>query len=145
MVKVPGSGEEIDFIQNINPPGGGKEATGLVTRFTTADNFEQGWQPFELKIFSQVDIVNIITNGYLSDITHYIYSIDRNKIQAKIDELETISDKTPHPGFTEDDVYNLKEYLNFSFRDHFIIKDLNNLNFWDDLAFKRAKLKAPMP
>ena len=134
MVKVPGSGDEIDFIKNINPPGGGKEATGLVTRFTTADTFAQDWQPFELKIFSQVDIVNIITNGYLSNITHYTYTVDRDKIQKTLDKLSDIADKTTHPGFSEDDVYNLQEYLNKSFHDHFIIKDLNNLNFWDDLA-----------
>ncbi|MEA3450422.1 MAG: virulence factor SrfC family protein, partial [Bacteroidota bacterium] len=134
LVKVPGAGEEIDFIKNINPPGGGKEATGLVTRFTTADNFEQGWKPFELKIFSQADICCIIANGYLSDITHYVYSIDREKIQKKIAELTKFKDKSERPGFSEDDVYNVKEYLNDRFRDHFLIKDLNNINFWDDLA-----------
>ncbi len=134
LVKVPGIGDEIDFIKNINPPGGGKEATGLVTRFTTADNFEQGWKPFELKIFSQADVCCIIANGYLSDITHYIYSINREKIQKKIAELSQYKDKSIRPGFSEDDVYNIKEYLNDRFRDHFLIKDLNNINFWDDLA-----------
>jgi len=99
-----------------------------------ADNFEQGWKPFELKIFSQADICCIIANGYLSDITHYVYSIDREKIQKKIAELSKFKDKSVRPGFTEDDVYNLKEYLNDRFRDHFLIKDLNNINFWDDLA-----------
>jgi len=41
---------------------------------------------------------------------------------------------TVMPGFSEDDVFTVKEYLNFKFRDHFIIKDLNNLGFWDDIA-----------
>lgn len=134
LVKVPGTGDEIDFIKNINPPGGGKEATGLVTRFTTADTFQDSWKPFELKIFSQSDITCVIANGYLSDITHYIYAIDREKIQKKIGELAQFKDKSVRPGFSEDDVYNLKEYLNERFRDHFLIKDLNTINFWDDLA-----------
>ncbi len=134
FVKVPGTGEEIDFIKNINPPGGGKEATGLVTRFTTADSFEASWKPFELKLFSQSDIASVITNGYMSDITHYTYAIDREKIQKRIGELAQSKDKSVRPGFSEDDVYNMKEYLNERFRDHFLIKDLNSINFWDDLA-----------
>lgn len=134
LVKVPGTGDEIDFIKNINPPGGGKEATGLVTRFTTDDTFEASWKPFELELFSQSDIVNVIANGYLSDITHYTFSIDREKIQNKISELSQLKDKSIRPGFSEDDVYNIKEYLNDRFRDHFLIKDLNSINFWDDLA-----------
>lgn len=134
LVKVPGTGDEIDFIKNINPPGGGKEATGLVTRFTTDDTFESNWKPFELKLFSQSDITSIIANGYLSDITHYTYAIDRETIQKKITDLSQYKDKSPRPGFSEDEVYDLKEYLNERFRDHFLIKDLNNINFWDDLA-----------
>ncbi len=134
LVKVPGSGDEIDFIKNINPPGGGKEATGLVTRFTTDDKFEQSWKPFELKIFTQSDLVCVIANGYLSDITHYSYTIDREKIQKKLNELAQISDKSERTGFSEDEVYNVKEYLNDRFRDHFLIRDLNTINFWDDLA-----------
>lgn len=134
MVKVPGSGDEIDFIKNINPPGGGKEATGLVTRFTTADTFQNNWKPFELKIFSQADLVCVIANGYFSDITHYTFSIDREKIQKKVNELVSLKNKNEKIGFSEDDVYNIKEYLNERFRDHFLIKDLNSINFWDDLA-----------
>lgn len=134
LVKVPGSGDEIDFIKNINPPGGGKEATGLVTRFTTSDNFENGWKPFELKIFTQADLVCVIANGYFSDITHYTFAIDREKIQKKIQELATGKDKSERTGLTEDDIYNIKEYLNDRFRDHFLIRDLNSINFWDDLA-----------
>ncbi len=134
MVKIPSTGDEIDFIKNINPPGGGKEATGVVTRFTTEDSFQAGWKPFEIRIFSQADIVSIIANGYLSDITHYIYSIDREKIQKKITELSAFKDKSARPGFSEDEVYNIKEYLNDRFRDHFLIRDLNSINFWEDLA-----------
>lgn len=134
FVQVPGSGDEIDFIKNINPPGGGKEATGLVTRFTTNAKYTAGWKPFEVRLFSQVDIAAIISNGYFSDITHYTFSVDREKIQKKIAELSQFKDKSERTGFSEDDVYNLKEYLVERFPDHFLIKDLNTINFWDDLA-----------
>lgn len=133
-VKVPGTSEEVDFIEKINPPGGGKEATGLVSRFTTVDSHQAGWQPYALRLFSQADIVKIIVNGYMSDITHYTYAINRDKIQKKLQELSSRIMQSQIPGFSEDEVYEVKEYLNHKFRDHFLIRDLNNINFWDDIA-----------
>jgi len=133
-VVVPGQNEVVDFIEKINPPGGGKEATGLVSRFTVVDNFQAGDQPYAIRLFSQADVVKIIANGYLSDITHYYYTINRTEIQTKLQAVARKLAPMPVPGFDEDDVYEVKEYLNHKFRDHFIIKDLNNINFWEDIA-----------
>lgn len=134
LIKVPGTKDEIDFIEKINPPGGGKEATGVVSRFTTADNWSDGDKPFSVRLFSQADIVKIISNGYLSDITHYSYNINRDQVQKKLQELQARMMSSEMPGFSEDEVFEVKEYLNHKFRDHFIIKDLNNIKFWDDIA-----------
>ena len=134
FVKVPDTGEDVDFIASINPPGGGKEATGLVSRFTTADPWQPGFKPYMLRLFSQADLVKIISNGYLSDITHYTYTINRDEVQKKLQAMAATVQQSPCPGFSEDDVYDVKEYCNNNFRDHFIIKDLNNINFWDDIA-----------
>lgn len=133
-VKVPDTGEEVDFIEKINPPGGGKEATGLVSRFTTVDSWQQGFKPYLIRLFSQADLVKIIINGYLSDITHYTYNINRDEVQKEIQTLSAIKQNSPCSGFSEDEVYDVKEYCNNNFRDHFIIKDLNNINFWEDIA-----------
>lgn len=134
MVKVPDTNENVDFIEKINPPGGGKEATGLVSRFTTQDSYQAGWQPYELKLFSQADIVKIIANGYMSDITHYTYAINRDDIQKKIGNLAQTMSHSVIPGFSEDEVYDVKEYLNNKFRDNIFIRDLNTIDFWDDIA-----------
>ena len=134
FVKVPDTGEDVDFIASINPPGGGKEATGLVSRFTTENNWQPGEKPFLLRLFSQSDVVKIIANGYLSDITQYTYTVNRTEIQKLIQTLNASKQGSPSPGFSEDDVYDLKDYCNNNFRDSFIIKDLNNINFWDDIA-----------
>ncbi len=133
-ILIPGTTDRIDFISKINPPGGGKEATGLVSRFTIAASWQAGQQPYELRLFSQADLVKIITNGYLSDITHYQYTVDREKIRIVLENATKKASPKEMPGFSEDDVYDVKEYLNFKFRDHFIIKDLNNIGFWDDIA-----------
>ncbi len=134
FVKVPDSGQEVDFIANINPPGGGKEATGLVSRFTTLDTWQNGFKPYALKLFSQADLVKIIANGYLSDLTHYTYNVNRDEIQKTIQTLASGLQSSVCAGFSEDEVYDVKEYCNSNFRDHFIIKDLNNINFWEDIA-----------
>lgn len=134
FVKVPDTGEDVDFIASINPPGGGKEATGLVSRFTTENNWQAGQKPYLLRLFSQADVVKIIANGYLSDITQYTYTVNRAEIQKMIQTLQAGKQGSPCPGFSEDDVYDLKDYCNNNFRDSFIIKDLNNINFWDDIA-----------
>ncbi len=133
-VVIPDTGERVDFIEKINPPGGGKEATGLVSRFTIDEDWKQGQQPYVLKLFSQADIAKIITNGYMSDITHYQYAIDRDAVRKTLESARKSMMQNEMPGFDEDDVYEYKEYLNFKFRDHFIIKDLNNIDFWDDIA-----------
>lgn len=87
FVKVPDTGEDVDFIASINPPGGGKEATGLVSRFTTESNWQAGQKPYLLRLFSQADVVKIIANGYLSDITQYTYTVNRAEIQKMIQTL----------------------------------------------------------
>ncbi len=133
-VIVPGQNKTVDFIEAINPPGGGKEATGLVSRFTILEDHQPGQQPYILRLFSQADIVKIITNGYLSDITHYDYAIDRALIQQTLQTVSKAKQATPISGINEDDIYEIKEYLNHKFRDHFLIKDLNNIDFWDDIA-----------
>lgn len=133
-VLIPGTKERVDFIEKINPPGGGKEATGLVSRFTIKEDIKPGQQPYILKLFSQADIAKIITNGYMSDITHYQYTIDREAVRKTLESARKKMAPSEMPGFDEDDVYEYKEYLNFKFRDHFIIKDLNNIGFWDDIA-----------
>ncbi len=134
FVKNPGTSEEIDFIAKINPPGGGKEATGVVSRFTAIDSHKPGWQPYAIRLFSQADIVKIISNGYLSDITHYTYSINRDEIQKKIKTLELRKVNSPVPGLTEDEIYEIKEYLNHKFRDNFLLRELNMINFWEDIS-----------
>lgn len=134
FVKVPDTGEDVDFIASINPPGGGKEATGLVSRFTTVSDWQPGQKPYLLRLFSQADLVKIIANGYLSDITQYTYAVNRDEIQKTIQGLAAVKQNSLCPGFSEDDVYDVKDYCNNNFRDSFIIKDLNNINFWDDIA-----------
>jgi len=134
-ILVPGENRSVDFITEMNPPGKGKEATGLVSRFTIKNLFQPGLKPYVLKLFSQADIVKIIVNGYLSDITHYLNNdIDTAKLDAYLQSAATLKSPTVQAGFSVDDVFDVKDYLDHNFKDHFIVIALNNYSYWDKIA-----------
>ncbi|WP_311748845.1 putative virulence factor [Proteus penneri] len=107
------SGKTLDFIDHINPPGGGKEATGLVTRFSR--NATKGTQafPVELHLFSEIEIVKILANAYLYDFNQekIDFELDEEKISRLIKSLSTQRSATPVAGITHDDVVSLWDYL----------------------------------
>jgi len=127
------SGAKISFIQYINPAGGGKESTGLVTRFSIHSQ-AKGTKPITIKLLSQSDLVRILTNGYLSDIKEYTYSINPSEINSRLQSLKSQLSSSRYSEFSEDDVYDVKEYLDAEFKDSFIVRDLNKTDFWEEIA-----------
>ena len=106
-------GARLNFISHINPPGGGKEATGLVTRFTrkpceTPNNF-----PIKLTLFSETDIVKILGNSFFNDFdTQKVsFNFDAVYIRQLLDELDKQCGNAPTGGITEDDVVDLMDYF----------------------------------
>lgn len=59
-----------DFISEINPEGG-KESTGLVTRFTMTRpaSLPEGY-PVQIRLLTETDLVKIIANTYYADCEH---------------------------------------------------------------------------
>lgn len=109
-------GETIDFLRHVNPPGGGKEATGLVTRFSRNASAGPEAYPVELQIFSEVDMVKILVNSYFNDFDKeqvgYTFAPDR--IKALIDSLKGRAGLTDN-GFSADDAVSLWDYVRGSF------------------------------
>ncbi|MDQ1351799.1 MAG: hypothetical protein QG657_2104, partial [Acidobacteriota bacterium] len=138
---VPGENKRIDFIKHINPSGG-RESTGLVTRFTIDNNHHPGDAPFFLGLLSQTDIVKILTNGYLSDIKDRQDDINREQIQELFKNLQPKDSPKPVDGMDEDDIYDLKEYLTQNFNDQILIRDLTRIHFWEDIADLAPRLKS---
>jgi hypothetical protein len=60
------AGDRRNFIEEINPQGG-KESTGLVTRFTTAAGTTDRNHPVELRLLTECDLVKILANSFMSD------------------------------------------------------------------------------
>lgn len=114
-------GSMINFKDDLNPPGGGNEATGLVTRFTYGKKTGIEGYPIELRLFSEADLVKILMNTYFSD-------FDRDRIEnqpfashrtdkTKSDiaaTINTVSKNSHSPkvvsGINEDDIVDLQVY-----------------------------------
>ncbi len=109
-------GETIDFLRHVNPPGGGKEATGLVTRFSRNATAGPDAYPVELQIFSEVDMVKILVNSYFNDFDKeqigYTFAADR--IKALIESLKSRAGAND-AGLSADDAVSLWDYVRSSF------------------------------
>ncbi len=106
-------GRRYNFIQHVNPPGHGKEATGLVTRFTRRPSDAPPGYPLELSLFSEVDLAKVLGNSFFND-------FDREKVDPDLSpahlrqllaSLESRRTRQPTGGVSEDNVVELLEYF----------------------------------
>lgn len=111
-----GHGNLIDFVERINPIGDNKEATGVVTRFTSFakdGNRYQKDHPILVKLFSVGSLATILSDSYFMDLLDTKYYSDK--------ELQSITDsihlryheqpELPQSILTADDILDIKAYL----------------------------------
>lgn len=112
-------GQVVDFIKEVNPVGGGKEATGLVTRFTRhAPEAPEGY-PIPLRLFSEIDLAKILANTWFNDFNHehLNYKIDESRIEERLRPFLSRAGQTnTSNGVSCEDVVALWDYLNASFK-----------------------------
>ncbi len=108
------NGQQHDFISEINPPGG-KESTGLVTRFTTTfpENTPQG-HPIRLRLLTECDLVRILANTYYADCDHK-ESPDLDSILSQLSLVESQYNASNVCEVSSDDVEELREYIMHNF------------------------------
>lgn len=110
--------QRMDFIEHVNPGGGGKEATGLVTRFSRlAKKSEDDNFPVELKLFNEIELAKILANTWFKDFDQekVNYVIDEECIRKALKPFEGRETGPLQPGVNADDVVSLLDYLNKSF------------------------------
>lgn len=101
--------DSLDFLKQVNPEGG-NETTGLVTRFSldpSPPSPDPG-HPVHLKLFSEMDIVKILSNTYFAEA--------RGASLVEEEEmLQTLKDLAARPAvqnrLTLDDLEDLSEYV----------------------------------
>ena len=115
-----------DFIGEINPEGG-KESTGLVTRFTmTKPGALPAGFPVQIRLLSEMDLVKVIANTYYADCEHREVP-DGKAIGARLDALEARAGSGG--GVSLDDLEELQEYLKRDFQAKARVQELGR-SFW---------------
>lgn len=107
----------LNFISHINPPGGGKEATGLVTRFTRQAGGAPSAYPVELRLFREADLVKIIGNSFFYDFDPQKVNIvsDAGTLRALLSRLSLRRLPQKSTCFSEDDVVDVMDYFQSRF------------------------------
>ncbi len=115
-----------DFISEINPEGG-KESTGLVTRFTMTrpEALPDGF-PVQIRLLSEMDLVKVLANTYYADCEHR-EEPDQAAIAARLEALEQTA--VSGDGVSLDDLEELQEYLKKDFQAKPRVQALNRV-FW---------------
>jgi hypothetical protein len=133
--------ERIDFLQKINPPGG-RESTGIITRFSTSKprNVNSDY-PYKVELLSQLDIASIIINGYLEDIQDYIEELDKEEILEKVATLKSEKSNLDIGDLHEDEVTDFNDYLIANYKDDYRIKYCESIDFFTDLITLLPKIK----
>lgn len=106
-------GRRLNFIQHVNPPGHGKEATGLVTRFTRRPSTAPPGYPLELSLFSEVDLAKVLGNAFFNDFDREQVEVDLSPghLRRHLAALQARRTAAPTGGVSEDDVVDLLEYF----------------------------------
>lgn len=111
--------QRVDFIKEVNPVGGGKEATGLVTRFTRQAPAAPAGYPVPLRLFSEIDVAKILANAWFNDFNHeqLNYQLDEARVEERLRPLlQRAAQAKSYNGVSPEDVVALWDYLNASFK-----------------------------
>lgn len=144
-VRSGADGQEVNFVQSINPIGDKKEATGVVTRFTS---FEPGSTrhsekyPVIVKLFSLANLITILADSYYNDILDN-ESYNETESAEKADLIlkrYASRPELPNPAIIEDDVLEIKDYL--AKYANSLTRDLRKSNFFENFAKVARRIPA---
>ncbi|MDG4554777.1 MAG: virulence factor SrfC family protein [Candidatus Competibacter sp.] len=135
------AGQKIDFIRDINPEGG-RESTGLVTRFSLKPGSEVApAAPVQMRLLSQTDLVKILGNTYYADCDH---SEDEPLGQAQLTELldglASAAQAQPVDPLTAEDVFDLQAYFERYFKGYERVRLLRH-GYWEQTAQLAPRLR----
>lgn len=134
-IKIPDREEAINFLTEMNPDGG-RESTGLVTRFTTSQRIGDEKHPFIIEVFGQLDIASILVNSYWSDLKDFD-QFDAKEITEAVKELINTIEKSETPqDLSEDEVFFFVQYVKDNFKDLEIIKSFQKSGLLDEILNK---------
>lgn len=137
---LPDSNPEkpVNFIQEINPVGDGGESTSLVTRFSYNPSPDAELPPVKIRFLSASDLLLILFDSYYSDFKKRKSSSEFTKadVEALLATLPNFFSQTTQNSLTEDDVYDIEEYLLSQFKSIYRSRfdALQDANYWNVIA-----------
>ncbi|KQP11872.1 virulence factor SrfC family protein [Pseudorhodoferax sp. Leaf267] len=136
------AGTPKNFIQEINPEGG-KEATGLVTRFTIVKGTTDAAFPVELRLLTETDLVKIMGNSFLSDFDQHNRKLGlpaEDEIRSVLARLEDAA-RQAAPHLDEIVMFDIGEYFKANYSTS--IGPLARAGYWDALTRFGHRLATP--
>jgi hypothetical protein len=111
-----------NFIEHINPPGGGSESTSLVSRFSVKYKPINAVYPIKAVLLSPADIILVLCDSFYNDInlknSESFTALSINQIDDKVKSLknEFTSRGIIQKYLTEDEVLDIRDYFNNHFQ-----------------------------
>jgi len=107
-----GEGNKYDFINELNPIGGGGESTSLVSRFTVKQVWQDAKYPIRALMLSPVDIVLTLCDSFYNDVQNH-HLKKQPEIEQRTEALKArYADKNDvQKHIEEDDIYDIIEYF----------------------------------
>jgi hypothetical protein len=106
-----------NFIEEINPPGGGSESTSLVSRFSVSYKPENPKFPVKAVLLSPADIVLVLCDSFYNDInlktSQNIHFLSTDEINTEVYQLKDRlkNRQQQQKVFGEDDVFDIQDYF----------------------------------
>lgn len=128
-------GTEYNYIEQINPPGGGSESTSLVSRFSVSYKPINPKFPIKAILLSPADIVLVLADSFYNDIkTSHEFALNDSQINTELDKLKLkyIGSGIEQSYIEGDDILDMQDY----FENNFSLKSGNVLSsrFFDEIS-----------
>ncbi len=130
---VFGEGAEarhLDFLDEVNPQGG-NETTGLVTRFSITPHPTPAGFEVALRLLNEVDIVKILANAFLFDLSAEGDWQASDQALAKLrEEMQAAASDRQVDALRMEDIFELRDYFEQSLPRHPLSRSLGE-RYWD--------------
>jgi hypothetical protein len=123
----------VDFLQEINPVGGGAESTGVVTRFSTSASYKVKEFPVKVSLLDVKDIILILCDSFFSDLVKISNYPSAEEFRNHVQSFQPLNKDggAKQQFLTEDHIYLIKKYFEHNFVRHSHYVDaINASNFW---------------
>lgn len=129
----PKTNEKYDFLKYINPDGGGKQATSIITRFTTDINSNDSFLPIEIELLTPKDLIIIFCDCYFSNFKHKSQKLSEEDVQSFIkNNILNINSSRKQNFIEKSHIHEIRTYLNDNFKHQSsILPILDKANFWN--------------